>query len=78
VTLWQATNETARDFRLETIGPAWTSTPLPGNNGIYTVLLPSPVKGWTASMVELTFPGDLVFTTEVVVRPDGYPFGPPR
>jgi hypothetical protein len=26
-------------------------------------------------MVELTFPGDLVFTTEVVVTPDGYPFG---
>ena len=75
VRLWQASNETARDFRLETIGTAWSSTPLQGSNGIYTVLLPSPAKGWTASMVELTFPGDLVFTTEVVVTPDGYPFG---
>ena len=36
VTLWQASNPKARDFRLETIGPGWTSTPLTGTNGIYT------------------------------------------
>jgi len=81
VTLWQAGNPKARDFRLETIGAAWTSTPVTGANGIYTITLPSPAQGWTAYMVELDFPGPggspLVFTTEVVVMPDIYPFPPP-
>lgn len=77
VTLWQASNPKARDFRLETIGAAWTSTPVTGTNGVYTAVLPSPAQGWLAYMMELTFPGDLVFTTEVVVMPDIYPYGPP-
>jgi len=81
VTLWQATNPKARDFRLETIGPAWTSTPVTGKNGVYTIPLPSPVQGWSAYTVELDFPGPddspLVFTTEVVVMPDIYPFPSP-
>ncbi|MBS1855262.1 MAG: PhoPQ-activated pathogenicity-related family protein [Acidobacteria bacterium] len=81
VLLWQATNPKGRDFRLETIGAAWTSTPLTGANGIYSVPLPSPVQGWTAYMIELDFPGagggSLVFTTEVVVMPDIYPFPSP-
>ena len=78
VMLWQATNPKARDFRLETLGPAWTSTPLTGANGIYTATVPA-AEGWTAFFVELTYPGDtpLVFTTEVVVTPDVYPFDPP-
>jgi PhoPQ-activated pathogenicity-related protein len=78
VMLWQASNPKARDFRLETIGPAWTSTPLQGSNGIYTAALTTPEQGWSAFFVELTFPGPgdtpLVFTTEVVVMPDVYPF----
>ncbi len=81
VVLWQATNHSARDFRLETIGAAWTSTTLTGTNGIYTVNLPKPGSGWTAFLVELTFPGPsdtpLVFTTEVVITPDVYPFTAP-
>jgi PhoPQ-activated pathogenicity-related protein len=81
VVLWQATNPQARDFRLETIGPAWTSQPLTGQNGIYDVSMPAPAQGWTAFFVELTFPGPaglpLVFTTEVVVTPDVYPFPAP-
>ena len=79
--LWQATNPQTRDFRLQTIGPAWTSTPLHGENGIYTVSMAQPVQGWTGFFVELDFPGPggpLVFTTEVVVTPDMYPFGPPQ
>jgi PhoPQ-activated pathogenicity-related protein len=88
VMLWQASNPAARDFRLETIGPAWTSTPLSGTNGIYTATVTAP-QGWAAFFVELTYPGpnstpgsapdgtSLVFTTEVVVTPDVYPFGPP-
>jgi len=80
VLLWQATNPKARDFRLETIGPAWTSTPLSGDRGIYTATVPA-APGWSAFFVELTFPGPddlpLVFTTEVVVTPDVYPFDAP-
>lgn len=80
--LWQATNPNARDFRLETIGPAWRSEPLTPENGVYFVTLPAPPSGYTAFFVELSFPGPgslpLVFTTEVVVTPDTYPFsGPP-
>jgi PhoPQ-activated pathogenicity-related protein len=81
VNLWQATNPRGRDFRLETIGPVWTSTPVSGSNGIYTIPLASPAQGWAAYVAELTFPGpgddQLVFTTEVVVMPDIYPFPPP-
>lgn len=79
VKVWQASNPTARDFRRMTIGPAWTSTPLEGEDGIYTAQVPSPAAGFTAFFVELTFPGrlPLVFTTEVAVVPDVYPFPPP-
>src|SRR2546426_2135267 len=36
VKLWQATNPNARDFRLETIGPVWESTPIQGEaDGVY-------------------------------------------
>jgi PhoPQ-activated pathogenicity-related protein len=81
VLLWQATNPKARDFRLQTIGPAWTSTPVTGANGIYTVTMPAPGSGYTAFFLELTYPGaaelPLVFTTEVMVSPDTYPFADP-
>jgi PhoPQ-activated pathogenicity-related protein len=79
VLLWQANNPKARDFRLETIGPVWTSSPLSGTNGIYTATV-SAVQGWSAFFVELTYTvGDtpLVFTSEVVVTPDTYPFEAP-
>jgi len=69
VMLWQASNDKARDFRLETIGASWTSTPVSGANGVYSVVVPAPAKGWTAWFVGLTF-GDLVMTTEVVVTPE--------
>ena len=36
----------------------------------YTVIAPSPAKGWTAWFVALTF-GGVSVTTEVVVTPDG-------
>jgi PhoPQ-activated pathogenicity-related protein len=83
VLLWQATNPNARDFRLESLGPAWTSSPLTAENGVvYEVTMPPPAAGYTAFFVELTFPGPvnslpLVFTTEVVIAPDGYPFDAP-
>jgi len=84
VRLWQATNPDARDFRLETIGPAWKSTELQDfGNGVYIGYASPPVRGWTAFTVELTFPGstaiptplesDQVFTTDVRVTPDTLP-----
>jgi PhoPQ-activated pathogenicity-related protein len=84
VTLWRATNPAARDFRLESIGPAYQKTALtesePGK-GSYVVTTTRPEKGWTASFVELRFPSGtrypLVFTTGVTVTPDTLPFDAP-
>ena len=80
VKLWQASNPGARDFRLTTIGPRWTSTDLTDQgNGTYVAKVPAPKRGWTAYMVELTFPSGLAlapykFTTGVKVIPDVEPF----
>jgi len=79
VSLWTATNPTARDFRLETIGKAWTSSPLTGNDkGVYDATVKAPEKGWTAYFVELLFDsgGALPyrFSTEIRVVPDTLPF----
>jgi PhoPQ-activated pathogenicity-related protein len=81
VRLWQATNPQARDFRLMAIGPAWTSATVDGAHGVYSVRVPKPAQGYTAFMLELTYPTGrsfpLKFTTEIVVVPDLYPFSPP-
>ncbi len=80
VKLWQATNPGSRDFRLTTIGPKWKSSPLPEQgNGVYVAKVAPPKRGWTAYMVELTFPSGLgqapfKFTTGVKVIPDVAPF----
>jgi PhoPQ-activated pathogenicity-related protein len=81
VKLWQATNPDARDFRLETIGKAWKSTGVRGKDKVYEASVEKPEKGWTAYMLELTFPGPLgdkgppfKFTTQVKVVPDVLPF----
>lgn len=80
VKLWQVTNPGARDFRLTSIGPKWRSTPLTEvADGEYVGKVPTPARGWTAYMVELTFPNgaSLVpfkFTTGVYVTPDAMPF----
>lgn len=75
VKLWQATNPDARDFRLETLGPKWQSTDLGvSSEGGYMAKVAKPEKGWTAFMVELTFPSKgpvpFKFTTNVRVVPD--------
>ncbi|MGR9000236.1 MAG: PhoPQ-activated protein PqaA family protein [Gammaproteobacteria bacterium] len=81
VRLWQATNPNARDFRLESIGPVWTSTDLANiGPGIYRGYVPPPPQGWTAFMVELTYEEsgllepNQVFTTDVVITPNTLPF----
>jgi PhoPQ-activated pathogenicity-related protein len=81
--VWQATNPQARDFRLETLGPAWHDTVLAaGPDGSYTATVPQPVSGWTAFFVELTYGGEgedaaLKLTTEVRVLPETLPFALP-
>jgi PhoPQ-activated pathogenicity-related protein len=74
VKLWQATNPDARDFRLETLGPKWTSTPLTAQDSQYVGSVSEPAKGWTAFVVELTYAGPggapLKLTTNVRVVPD--------
>ncbi len=79
VNLWQATNPAARDFRVDTIGKAYTSTRLePQGDGTYLGQVPKPDKGFTACFVELVYPTGhpfpLKFTTEVSVVPDVLPF----
>ncbi len=80
VKLWQATNPSTRDFRLETIGKTWTSTDLGDlGGGHYVGKVPKPEKGWTAFMVELAYPSNgspapFKFTTPVKVVPDVLPY----
>ncbi len=79
VNLWQATNPKARDFRVDTIGNAYTSTPLSEEKpGVYVGRVSKPASGFTAFFVELVYDiGEkmpLKFTTEVSVVPDVLPF----
>jgi PhoPQ-activated pathogenicity-related protein len=83
VSLWQATNPVARDFRLDTLGPAWTSSPVePVSDGIYVGSVQKPAKGWTAYFVEMTYPSrgkfPFKFTSGVRVVPDILPFPAPE
>jgi PhoPQ-activated pathogenicity-related protein len=84
VTLWTATNPVARDFRIETLGPAFTSTALaPVAPGVWEASLAAPPAGWTAGFVELRFASGtkypFVFTSGVTVVPDRLPHpAPPR
>lgn len=83
VKLWAATNPEKRDFRLDTIGPAYKSTVLsPAKSGVWIGHVDKPTKGWTAYFVELTYPSGgkypFKFTTAVRVTPDTLPFAAPR
>lgn len=78
VLLWQATNPKARDFRVMTIGKAFTSETLHDmGGGHYVARIETPKSGWTASFVEMTFdvgaPFPLKVTTAVRVTPDTLP-----
>jgi PhoPQ-activated pathogenicity-related protein len=86
VRLWQASNRTRRDFRLETLGPAWSCTLLSdAGGGQYVGCVTPPKEGWTAYLVELIYdiggPAPLKLTTDVRVIPDtllGDPYLPSR
>jgi PhoPQ-activated pathogenicity-related protein len=79
VNLWQGTNPKARDFRVDTIGKSFTSTPLlPQKDGTWVGKVETPAKGFTAYFVELVYDSGtkypFKFTTEVSVTPDVLPY----
>ncbi len=79
VLLWQANNPNARDFRLATIGKAFTSSELkPEADGSWIGRVAKPVKGWTAAFVELAYDTGGAFpfkvSTAVRVLPDTLPY----
>lgn len=80
ILLWQATNPEARDFRLETLGKVWTSRELQADaDGRIVARVEKPAQGWTAFLVELTYPvagspTPLKLTSGVAVVPDVLPF----
>jgi len=79
VKMWQATNPKARDFRMDSIGAAWTSTDLKDEGGgVYIAKVEKPENGWTAFFAELTFENGtsapFKFTTQVRVIPEVKPF----
>ena len=85
VLLWQATNPKARDFRLETVGPIWKSSPVEDTGSgvhVYKAPAPHPAEGWSAYFMELTFnlggPVPLKLTTPVRVVPDTLPHSAPK
>jgi PhoPQ-activated pathogenicity-related protein len=83
VRLWQATNGASRDFRLQSIGPAYRSTPLTEQkHGTYVGKADKPARGWTASFIELRYATGgkypLTVTTGVRVTPDTLPFEAPK
>lgn len=79
VTVWQATNPKARDFRIESIGPAFQSRELqPEADGTYVVRMYSPKEGWTACFAELSYESGgsfpLKVSTAIRILPDRVPF----
>ncbi len=85
VKLWQATNPDARDFRIDVFGPKYKASDLQDQGGgVYVGRVVKPEKGWTAYMVELTFPGvgkaPFTFTSPVRITPDttAFQFEPPK
>ena len=82
VTLWQAHNALARDFRLEmkeVYDNGFTATSLVAQqDGSYIGTAAANGKGWTAYFIEVEFSGanqiPMKFTTEVEITPDVLPF----
>ena len=84
VTLWQAHNPKARDFRVETLGKVWTQqalNPTQNQNAWHCqTTVPAPDTGWTAYLLAFTFPDPVnanetfTLTSEVSVIPTTFPF----
>ncbi len=73
VKLWQATDPNSRDFRIDSIGAAYTNSTLTDQGGgFYVAHVDAPATGATAFLVELTYQVDgvtLTFTTQVDTVP---------
>ncbi|MFT6808223.1 MAG: PhoPQ-activated pathogenicity-related protein [Saprospiraceae bacterium] len=82
ITLWQANNPNERNFQVEKIGRAYTSSKISlRTDGKYSIGIDDPAKGWSAFYAELEFAGigdkvPLKLTTGIVVTPDAYPAAP--
>ena len=79
IKLWSAQNEESRDFRIDALGPKWTSSEILVNeSGRYEVDIKEPEKGYKGYFVEITYPGEapIKVTTGVEVLPKVYPFEP--
>jgi PhoPQ-activated pathogenicity-related protein len=79
IKLWSAHNEESRDFRIDALGPKWTSSEILVNeSGRYEVDIKEPEKGYKGYFVEITYPGEapIKVTTGVEVLPKVYPFEP--
>lgn len=79
ITLWQAHNPDARDFRVDIIDRAYKPTEIPmREDGVYRLEVPGKEEGYTAFFGELTFANSgnqpLKLSTGVVVTPDTYPY----
>ncbi len=76
VKVWQAHNPDHRDFRLQTLGPQWTSTTLtdPEGDGVYIAPPETPATGWRGFFVELVYEGGKLCSGLRVV-PDTYALG---
>lgn len=79
VTLWQATNAEARDFRVATIGKAYRGAELKAEaDGSWVARVAAPEQGWTASFVEAAYdsggPFPFIQSTGVRVLPETRPF----
>jgi PhoPQ-activated pathogenicity-related protein len=79
VNLWQGNNPKARDFRVDSIGKAFTATKLSkAKDGSYVGMATKPSGGYTAYFVELVYPSggghNFKFTTEVQVTPNVLPY----
>ncbi len=81
VVMWQANNPKARDFRLDSIGKAYTSTVLDDKGGgVYSAKIDKPDPGYTAFFIEATFPtkaSSMKLTSGVRITPDTLPSAPP-
>ena len=66
VTLWQATNPDARDFRDPTVGDAWWETTLEDQGGgVYLGIVDPPEEGWKAYLVDVKFNGTYTFSSGI-------------
>ena len=82
IRLWEACNETDRDFKIYVTGKeAWQMEALEtSEEGIYAIPVSEPETGFKAALVEVVFNPDSEFpftlTSGTLITPDCYPFDP--